>query len=136
MGTPKQLGPRIILYRVIPFGCYDPNTGVVAKTAFLPFRPKDEKQLSVSDSRLITAKDAYYRYASDPLKPKPDGVMAITPKDCQDKNLPVNPDALPDKPDHVLIDFRGVYKESQRSAERAAAYLRDKASERLSLVLR
>ena len=114
---------------LIPGGCYDPNTGQVGKHAFLPTRPEDDHQLSVSDSRRITAKSLYRRYAADPSKLPPDGVMAVKPKDCHEKNLPVREDPLPDAPDHVLIDFRGLFQRSKNRAQKAAAYLRDRARE-------
>ena len=135
MEASQQFDPGLVLYRVIPFGCYDPNTGQVGKQAFLPFRDKDNHQLSVSDSRLITAKALYRRYAADPSKSPPGGVMALTPEDCQEKDLPVRSDAQPNAPDHVLIDFRELFKKSKNRAKKAAEHLRDRAAKRALPIL-
>ena len=122
MEPSQQFDPRLVLYRVIPFGCYDPNKRRVDTHAFLPFRDEDDHQLSVSDSRLIAAKELYRRYSADPEREPPDGIMAVTPEDCQEKCLPVKSDSQPVAPDHVLIDFVSYSR-----------YLRTERERRLSI---
>ena len=130
MEPSQQFDPRLVLYRVIPFGCYDQNKRRVGTHAFLPFRDEDDHQLSVSDSRLIAAKELYRRYSADPEREPPDGIMAVTPEDCQEKCLPVKSDSQPVAPDHVLIDFRKLFEISKNRARKAAEHLRNKAEKR------
>ena len=98
--------------------------GRVTSQAFRP-TPKDEKRLSVYDNDMISPENAFRHY-TEQLKYKSDGVMAVSFTECQELELPVEPD--PEIfPEHVLIDFSS-YSENQIKSK--AKLLKVKAESR------
>lgn len=95
--------------------------GRVTSQAFRP-TPKDQNRLSVYDGDQITANNAFEHYTQQ-LGYSSMGVLAVTIDECNDVQLPVQPDPEP-YPEHVVIEIAGLGK---RDIEIRAKQLRTKA---------
>ena len=62
----------------------------MSSEAFVPLR-NENKQLSVSDSTKIRPDVAYYRYARDPEREDPIGVLGVRVSECECRGLVVRP---------------------------------------------
>ncbi|MDD3034895.1 MAG: hypothetical protein PHT25_09900 [Bacteroidales bacterium] len=95
--------------------------GRVTSQAFRP-TPKDQNRLSVYDGDQITAYNAFEHYTQQ-LGNNSIGILAVTIAECNDVQLPVQPDPEP-FPEHAVIEFADLGK---RDIEKRAKQLRIKA---------
>lgn len=100
------------------------QNGRPTSQAFRP-TPKDEKKLSVYDSKKIQPKASWEHYTGT-LGFSSVGVMAITNAECAEQTLPVTADGTP-FPEHCFIDFSSLAK---NGIERAAKILAQCAIQR------
>jgi hypothetical protein len=95
------------------------QNGRVTSQAFRP-SPKDELQLSVDNGDMVSAEDAWRRFAAQPDSSSR-GVMAIAHCECSTCGVPVTEDGVP-YPEHCYLDFLSFgRKESDRMGKKLAA---------------
>jgi len=95
------------------------QNGHVISPAFRP-TPKDEKRLSVSDGRKISAEESWKRY-TETLGFDSHGVLGVTVSECQNMSLSVLDDPQDGQLDHTVIDFSHL--DSKGKIDRAAKVL-------------
>lgn len=97
-----MIGATLLLRQVHPSFV---QNGRVTSQAFRP-TPKDESKLSVFDGDRTSPEASWLLYtASWGLASI--GTLAVTVDECGEAVLPIQPDPLPDCPEHCLIDFSG-----------------------------
>ena len=112
-----------LLYRQVHPNCI--QNGEITRLAFIPSRNHD-KQLSVYNGELITAKDAWEHHTTE-YGYESVGVVAVSCGECGEQNLPVTPD--PDTfPSHAIISFQHhtTTQIKRRIASELAAYARER----------
>lgn len=111
-----------LLYRQI-----HPNFVINNKATPQAFKPtKSNRCVSVYDGDMIDAKLAWKHYTKM-IGLKSAGVMGVTNKECESKNLKVISDPKPSFKEHVLISFDDL---SQSEIDRAARSLTTDANDR------
>lgn len=101
------------------------QAGFVTSQAFRP-TPKDESKLSVYDGDQTTAEASRVHYTTV-WKLASVGAMAVTVDECSAEDLPSRPDALPDCPEHCIVDFTGL---TDRERHKKSKKLQAKATDR------